>query len=201
MQVGDRVRTDLVDGLEELEVRTPVGPGAVLRLAAEPGAWVRAVRPGAVTDIGVGPLGILVKGDDGNTYFYGHLESLNVHAQQRVEAGRTLGQVGLDPGQAAELWFEVIDADGTPLDPAGFLTVVAELAAAAPPLVPPDSEDPAHTQAAAEGSEPEVIPAPVPAPRSADNALAEELRARGWTVEPPAPPGPRIIPGNGGPGV
>lgn len=181
MQAGDRVRTDLVVGEEELEVAT-VDERRVT-LAAEQGAWVCAVRAGAVTAAEIAPGDVIVQGDDGNTYFYGHLESTNVHVGQRVTTGRPLGQVGLDPGQRAEVEFGVYNGDPPhPIDPAPLLTFTN---------APTDITDTllGHMQ---------VMPAPTPAtdrapstamlPRTMDDA-AQLLRDQGWKVEPPSPPG------------
>lgn len=175
MKAGDRVRTDLVEGQQELEVLAAAA-GLPLELAAEQGASVRAVRAGVVIDADTAPAEIIVQADNGDTYFYGHLESINVHEQQRVEEGRVLGQVGLDPGQQAKVTFRV---ESRTVDPAPFLTFSGPVAAVQGVPV-----EPAPTPAGA-GQAPAVTPQPVP--NTLEDA-AEALRAAGWTAEPPHPP-------------
>lgn len=111
MQVGDRVRTDLVEGQEELEVALLGEDGGVL-LRTDPNERVRALQPGVVTTATVAAPGIVVEveGDDGNRYVYGHIGGLHVHINQRVTAGRTIG----DSTEA--VWFEVLDAEGNAVD-------------------------------------------------------------------------------------
>lgn len=203
MQAGDRVRTDLVDGQEQLEVAA--ADDRRVALEAEQGAWVRAVRAGVVTAAEIAPGEVIVQGDDGNTYFYGHLEATNVHVGQRVPAGRPVGQVGLDPGQRAVVEFGVHAGDPPhPVDPTSLLTFAPDAPAEVEPTdreagvlvnagtdpgfaMPPEITDSVFNQGVITGGRP--APSAAALPRTLDDA-AQLLRDQGWTVEPPAAPVP-----------
>lgn len=182
------MRTDLVVGQDELEVAAVDDRGVAL--AAEQGDWVRAVRAGVVTAAEIAPGDVIVQGGEGNTYFYGHLESTNVHVGQRVAAGRPLGQVGLDPGQRAVVEFGVHAGDPPhPVDPAPLLTFAPE----APIEITNAGTDTGSASPLADSVTNQlpggqVPPAVSTLPRTLDDA-AQLLRDQGWQVEPPSPPG------------
>ena len=70
---------------------------------------------------------IRVDGNDNRKYYYCHLAagSLLVRVGQRVQAGTALGTMG-NTGYSfgAHTHFEVRNAYGTPIDPAGYLTIL-----------------------------------------------------------------------------
>ena len=69
---------------------------------------------------------VRIDGNDGRKYYYCHLAagSLRVRAGQRVQAGTALGTMG-NTGYSfgAHTHFEVRNAYGTPIDPAGYAGV------------------------------------------------------------------------------
>jgi Peptidase family M23 len=195
MQVGQRLRTLLSD--VELEVQKVVDEaGQWVELGGEQGTPVQAVADGVVEHVGGPEDRILVRAADGTVYHYGHVEAPNVHEQQTVTAGRTLGQIALDPGQRAHVKFAVVSPTG-PVDPTAHLTPPPDEAAPAEPAegsvtISPDT----RTVGSDTGVQVELPPAPAveePLPEGALGQAALEdqaaaLRAAGWTVEPPGPP-------------
>jgi septal ring factor EnvC (AmiA/AmiB activator) len=94
-----------------------------VEIAAVSGAPVRAVQAGRVafadTFVGFGRVVILDHGDNAYT-LYGHLETVEVNKDDRVERGRNVGTVGTAPTGASSLYFEV-RVDGRPVDPVQWL--------------------------------------------------------------------------------
>jgi septal ring factor EnvC (AmiA/AmiB activator) len=94
-----------------------------IEIAATEGGAVQAVHEGIVafadTFAGFGTLVIL---DHGSRSFslYGNLLDVAVAKGDRIEAGRTVGRVGLSPTGAAGLYFEM-RVDGQPVDPLQWL--------------------------------------------------------------------------------
>lgn len=94
-----------------------------VEIGAASGAPVRAVEAGRVafadTFTGFGRVVILDHGAKSYT-LYGHLATIEVSKDERVERGRVLGSVGTTPTGAASLYFEV-RIDGRPVDPVQWL--------------------------------------------------------------------------------
>jgi septal ring factor EnvC (AmiA/AmiB activator) len=98
-------------------------------IKAMPDTPVKAVEAGTV--VRVGPLGtygltVIIDHGGGDYSIYGSLSSADVHAQQAIAKGQTLGYVGVsDPELPAHLHFEIRHAgsDGRPesVDPATWL--------------------------------------------------------------------------------
>lgn len=94
-----------------------------VEIAAEDGAPVRAAEAGRVAfaDLfsGFGRVVILDHGSKAYT-LYGHLATIDVKKDERVDRGRLLGSVGTAPTGASSLYFEV-RIDGRPVDPVQWL--------------------------------------------------------------------------------
>jgi septal ring factor EnvC (AmiA/AmiB activator) len=87
------------------------------------GTEVRAVQAGRVafadTFLGFGRVVIVDHGSKAYT-LYGHLSTIGVARDDRIERGRVVGTVGAAPAGAASLYFEV-RVDGRPVDPVQWL--------------------------------------------------------------------------------
>jgi murein DD-endopeptidase MepM/ murein hydrolase activator NlpD len=69
---------------------------------------------------GLGGVVIYLQGDDGNEYYYAHLQSVSVRAGQRVGVGLPVGRNGASgnaPDTAPHLHFEVHPGGGSPVNP------------------------------------------------------------------------------------
>lgn len=192
MQVGQKLKTLLAD--VELEVQRIVRPGEtdqqlnlvpMVELGGDQGTPVLAVAAGVVTHVGGPETGIVVTGPDGTHYNYVHVEAPNVHEQQTVTAGRTLGQIALDPGQRAHVAFAVFGPDGW-VDPTPHLVGPEGVQEAPEPG--PAAEEPASAPDAPPAAPEPPTPAPDMRPSLEDEAA--QLRAAGWTVQPPQDRGP-----------
>jgi murein DD-endopeptidase MepM/ murein hydrolase activator NlpD len=122
-------------------------------IPAPEGDSVYPVVPGRVITADTDPRGgirVIVQGEDGNTYIYGHLQSLSV--QQGMEVGGTrypIGKVGhTGVASGPHLHLEVHDANGNLVDPRPLF------AGGAPSVAPATARQqaeapPAHTPSAA----------------------------------------------------
>jgi septal ring factor EnvC (AmiA/AmiB activator) len=94
-----------------------------VEISAPAGTLVRAVHAGTVSYAdsftGLGTLVIVDHGDD-NHSLYGYLADVDVERGQRVEAGGTVGRVGISPGGTPALYFEM-RIDGRLADPVQWL--------------------------------------------------------------------------------
>jgi peptidoglycan LD-endopeptidase LytH len=69
---------------------------------------------------GLGGVVIYLQGDDGNEYYYAHLQSVSVRAGQRVRVGQQVGRNGASgnaPDNAPHVHFEVHPGGGSPVNP------------------------------------------------------------------------------------
>jgi murein DD-endopeptidase MepM/ murein hydrolase activator NlpD len=69
---------------------------------------------------GLGGVVIYLQGEDGNEYYYAHLQSVSVRAGQRVRAGQPVGRNGASgnaPASAPHVHFEVHPGGGSPVNP------------------------------------------------------------------------------------
>ena len=113
----------------------PVGAGAAtltsrpngghgLTIAGRLGEDVRAAGPGRVVYTGSGLLGygqlVIIKHNDTYLSAYGHTQSVAVREGDAVAAGQRIGTVGVGPGGAPMLYFE-IRVNGAPANPLGLL--------------------------------------------------------------------------------
>ena len=91
------------------------------------GSPVYAVTSGVISGVksgGLGGLSILLRGDNGDTYYYAHEASIGVHAGERVQAGEQIGRVGNTgnaAGGASHIHFELWAGGGRPVNPYRFL--------------------------------------------------------------------------------
>ena len=86
---------------------------------------IRATKSGVVLESGpAGGYGTLIRilHDDGYTSAYGHMETLNVVAGQRVNAGDVIAGMGTRGfSTGPHLHFEIIDPSGVAIDPLAWL--------------------------------------------------------------------------------
>lgn len=100
------------------------GVGRGIGIGGTEGQAVRAAASGRVVYagsglIGYGPL-VIVKHNDTYLSAYGHNRALLVSQGDDVEQGQVIAQMGLGPGRAPRLHFE-IRRNGVPLDPVSLL--------------------------------------------------------------------------------
>jgi peptidoglycan LD-endopeptidase LytH len=91
------------------------------------GSPVYAVTSGVIAGVksgGLGGLSIILRGDNGDSYYYAHESSIGVHAGERVQAGEQIGRVGNTgnaAGGASHIHFELWRGGGRPVNPYRFL--------------------------------------------------------------------------------
>ena len=94
-----------------------------IRIAAAPGAPVRAIHEGTVVFAepftGFGNLVIVDHGGQAFT-MYGTLSTMTVSAGTHVIRGQSVGSAGASPGGVASIYFE-LRVDGKPVDPLQWL--------------------------------------------------------------------------------
>lgn len=87
------------------------------------GSPAYAVTDGVIAGVRSGGLGgksIILRGDNGDSYYYAHESSIDVHAGQRVRAGELIGRVGSSgnaDGGSPHVHFERWPGGGRPADP------------------------------------------------------------------------------------
>ena len=99
-------------------------------LFAPYGSPVYAVSNGVVANVrsgGLGGLAIILRGDDGDSYYYAHESSIDAAEGARVLAGELIGRVGSSgnaAGGAAHVHFERWPGGGPPVNPYDFLRTI-----------------------------------------------------------------------------
>jgi murein DD-endopeptidase MepM/ murein hydrolase activator NlpD len=87
------------------------------------GSAAAAVVSGRISRLGSGGLGglsVYLFGDDGNEYYYAHMQSFKVSQGQRVSAGQTIatvGNTGNARGGAPHIHFEIHPGGGGAINP------------------------------------------------------------------------------------
>ena len=72
--------------------------------------------------------GVIIRGEDGKAYIYGHLKEVNVTPGQNIEMGQFLGLSGnTGNSTAAHLHFGIQEPNGEFIDPAPLADTVADL--------------------------------------------------------------------------
>lgn len=149
---------------------------------------IPAFQGGTVLEAGSGgPFGdhVVIQGDDGNKYTYGHLMERNVKPGDKVTAKQQIGLMG-DTGNstANHLHFQVNDAKGNALDPASLYAQASPTPMPAPTPVAPSGAAPIAPSPEA-GSVPSKMPPFVMSPgtdtnfRTALNTVRTQLDSKG----------------------
>ncbi|OIJ12637.1 hypothetical protein BKP37_12600 [Anaerobacillus alkalilacustris] len=131
--VGSQYKIRLTSKFGEVSEVRNFRPHTGIDLGLSEGTELKSITPGVVerltpenTPLGNG---IIIRGDDGNAYVYGHLKEIHVSPGQRIEFGEFIGLSG-NTGTSTtgpHLHFAVQTPNGEFIDPAPLADTLADL--------------------------------------------------------------------------